>query len=143
MCDGRDPRHIPCELRHSNSLSQAYACLGRLSDPPIRAPSLRHQPRGQYDARKSLLVLTLYFSQSQCLAGTQKVLYAFTGGADGGQPYAGVIFDPAGNLYGVTQAGGAYNKGTVFELSPSKDGWTETVLYSLPAGPMEVSRLAA
>ncbi|MGB9264062.1 MAG: choice-of-anchor tandem repeat GloVer-containing protein [Terriglobales bacterium] len=84
---------------------------------------------------KAFLVLTfVLFAISSGLAGTQKVLYAFTGGADGGQPYAGVIFDPAGNLYGVTQAGGAYNKGTVFELSPSKDGWTETVLYSFTGG---------
>jgi uncharacterized repeat protein (TIGR03803 family) len=64
-------------------------------------------------------------------AATQKVLYTFTGGADGAQPYAGVIFDKAGNLYGVTQAGGLYGQGAVFELSPSPDGtWTETVLYN-------------
>jgi uncharacterized repeat protein (TIGR03803 family) len=63
-------------------------------------------------------------------------LYTFTGGLDGGQPFAsGVIFDPAGNLYGVTQYGGAYNQGTVFELTPSTSGtWTETVLYSFTGG---------
>ena len=85
---------------------------------------------------KSLVVLTfLLFSISMRLAGTQKVLYTFTGGLDGGQPMAGVIFDRAGNLYGVTQYGGAYNQGTVFELTPSPDGtWTETVLYSFTGG---------
>ncbi len=68
-------------------------------------------------------------------AGPQKVLYTFTGGVDGGQPYAGVIFDSAGNLYGVTQFGGAYGQGTVFKLTPSADGtWTETVVYSFTGG---------
>jgi len=62
-------------------------------------------------------------------------LHTFTGGVDGGQPYAGVIFDPAGNLYGVTQYGGAYGQGTVFQLTPSSDGtWTETVIYSFTGG---------
>src|SRR5580698_2493490 len=35
-------------------------------------------------------------------AGRQKVLYSFTGSADGGRPYAGVVRDASGNLYGTT-----------------------------------------
>jgi uncharacterized repeat protein (TIGR03803 family) len=87
---------------------------------------------------RSIVVLTLLFlSISSAQAATQKVLYTFTGGLDGSQPYqAGVIFDPAGNLYGVTQYGGAYNQGTVFQLTPSPSGpWTETVLYSFMGVP--------
>lgn len=65
----------------------------------------------------------------------QKVttLYSFTGGADGGDPedQSNLIFDAAGNLYGTTRSGGAFGKGTVFELSPNTDGsWTEKVIYS-------------
>jgi uncharacterized repeat protein (TIGR03803 family) len=41
-----------------------------------------------------------------------------------------LIFDNDGNLYGTTFSGGANNWGTLFELSPSGSGWTETVLYS-------------
>jgi uncharacterized repeat protein (TIGR03803 family) len=44
----------------------------------------------------------------------EKVLYAFTGGTDGGNPQAGLIVDEAGNLYGTTASGGANNVGTVF-----------------------------
>jgi len=86
--------------------------------------------------RKVIVVLTfLLLSVSNSQAGNQKVLYSFTGGLDGGQPYAGVIFDPAGNLYGVTRYGGIYNQGTVFELSPAPGGtWTETVLYNFTGG---------
>jgi uncharacterized repeat protein (TIGR03803 family) len=62
---------------------------------------------------------------------TQSVLYAFTGGSDGSVPHGGVIRDQAGNLYGVTYAGGAHNGGVVYQLVPSGSGWTENVLHSL------------
>jgi uncharacterized repeat protein (TIGR03803 family) len=58
---------------------------------------------------------------------------------DGAQPYAGMIFDSKGNLYGTTGHGGntsacAGGCGVVFELSPDgKGNWTETVLYSFDA----------
>jgi uncharacterized repeat protein (TIGR03803 family) len=50
--------------------------------------------------------------------GNETVLYSFTGGADGGIPYAGVIFGPEDTLYGTTIAGGASNAGVVFEIKP-------------------------
>jgi len=61
---------------------------------------------------------------------TESVIYSFTGFTDGGAPQSGVIFDSAGNLYGTTSAGGQYSDGTVYELTPSGSGWTETVLHS-------------
>src|ERR1022692_3429503 len=64
-------------------------------------------------------------------AGQETVLYAFTGGADGGYSYAGVIPDSAGNLYGTTSAGGTSGYGVVFKLST---GGQETVLYSFTGG---------
>ena len=69
----------------------------------------------------------------------ETVLYSFcaqTNCTDGGGPFAGVIMDAAGNLYGTTLGGGAHgNSGTVFELTPNADKtkWTETVLYSFCA----------
>ncbi len=47
-------------------------------------------------------------------AGTESVLHAFTGGADGANPSAGLLWDKEGNFYGTTSSGGAYNRGTVF-----------------------------
>ena len=65
--------------------------------------------------------------------GTETVLHSFQGSpADGANPEAGLIMDPAGNLYGTTYKGGAANQGVVFMVAP--DG-TETVLYSFCAQP--------
>jgi uncharacterized repeat protein (TIGR03803 family) len=66
-------------------------------------------------------------------AWTETVLYSFTGGVDGSEPLAGLIFDKAGNLYGTTSKGGDAGAGTVFELAaPAVPGgaWTESVLHS-------------
>src|SRR6202795_255396 len=60
--------------------------------------------------------------------GNETVLYSFTGtGADGATPYAGLVRDAQGNLYGTTSNGGAYNHGTVFKLDVNRN---ETVLHS-------------
>ncbi len=48
----------------------------------------------------------------------QTLLYKFKGGLDGYYPWAGVAMDKSGNLYGTTGYGGAYNAGTVFEVTP-------------------------
>jgi uncharacterized repeat protein (TIGR03803 family) len=61
---------------------------------------------------------------------TESVLWNFTGGSDGGLPFGGVISDNAGNLYGTTNSGGTNESGTVYELSPTQSGWSETTLYS-------------
>ena len=59
-----------------------------------------------------------------------KVLHTFTG-ADGANPYAGLIRDAAGNLYGTAAFGGASNHGMVFKLTPYG---SETVLHSFTWG---------
>jgi len=64
-------------------------------------------------------------------SGHETVLYRFTGGADGANPYAGVIGDSAGNLYGTTRFGGTAGCGTVYKLDATRH---ETVLYSFTCG---------
>jgi uncharacterized repeat protein (TIGR03803 family) len=66
--------------------------------------------------------------------GTESVLYNFTGGADGSQPYGGLVRDGAGNLYGTTVSGGAYGQGVVFTLTP---GGTESVLHDFGSSPTD------
>ena len=58
-------------------------------------------------------------------------------GTDGFGPYAGLIVDTNGNLYGTTSDGGAYGSGTVFELTPPSTiggNWTELILWSFGNG---------
>jgi len=71
-------------------------------------------------------------------AGTQTVMHTFTGGADGGNPCAGLSADSAGNLYGTTYQGGAagagVNKlgaGVVYKIDTSGQF---SVLYTFTGG---------
>jgi len=64
------------------------------------------------------------------------LLFSFTG-TTGGNPYASLVADSAGVLYGTTVNGGANNKGVVFKLIPPANGqsaWGESVMYSFKAG---------
>jgi uncharacterized repeat protein (TIGR03803 family) len=61
---------------------------------------------------------------------TETLLYAFSA-----SPSGGLVFDPVGNLYGVTEGGGSSGLGVVFKLTPGSNGsWTETVLYNFQGG---------
>ena len=61
-------------------------------------------------------------------SGTETVLHSFGSVTnDGAYPYAGLVMDASGNLYGTTSRGGAYSDGTVFKITPSG---TESILYS-------------
>ncbi len=65
---------------------------------------------------------------------TEQILHRFSG-PDGIAPGAGLIADSTfTNLYGVTQGGGSMNYGTVYRLTNTGSGWTETVLYNFHNG---------
>ena len=108
------------------------------------APDATSSPT--YNAATGTATVTVTQAQVNYL---ENVLYTFTGGSDGGQPYAGLISDAKGNLYGTAEYGGNETAcpagvlvsgagcGVVFELSPPSSGngpWTETVLYSFTGG---------
>ncbi len=59
-----------------------------------------------------------------------RLLHNFAGDPDGAVPYAGVVFDSAGNLYGTTNEGGS-NFGTAYGLTQSGDNWNESVLANI------------
>jgi hypothetical protein len=73
---------------------------------------------------------------------SETTLYRFKGVPDGDEPFAGLIFDSAGNLYTTTENGGStvactYGCGTVVKLSPPASGqthWTETILHRFAGG---------
>lgn len=54
--------------------------------------------------------------------------------SNGAYPQGNLIMDSAGNLYGTTLGGdNTYNGGVAFKLSPTKTGWSETVLHAFGA----------
>ena len=63
-------------------------------------------------------------------AWTFKTIHTFGNHVDGRSPSGSLTIDSAGNLYGTTQTGGTHASGTVFEVSPTSAGWSESVLYS-------------
>ncbi len=77
----------------------------------------------------AVLLLTAALSAACWAADNEQVVYNFTGGTDGGDPAAQLVFDDAGNLYGTTVVGGVYGCGTVFKLSFSSNQWNETVVF--------------
>jgi len=64
-------------------------------------------------------------------AQTFAVLYNFGGAADGGDPYASLIRDSAGNLYSTGGYGGTFFAGVVYKVDPKGN---ETVLYNFTGG---------
>lgn len=76
------------------------------------------------------------FCRSVSCPWTVSALHQFLGEpSDGSSPNGGSLaMDSGGNLYGTTEGGGLYNLGTVYELSPTPNGWTMSVLHNF-SGP--------
>lgn len=103
------------------------------------------------DATGSLYGTTLYGGAAACNGGTgcgtvfkltpsgggytESIPHAFAGGSDGVQPYAGLIADASGALYGTAYGGGTPGGGGIaFKLTPSGSLYTESVLYGFQRG---------
>jgi len=90
-------------------------------------------------------VVCLVVAFNPATAQTESILHVFGKGTnDGINPQGSLIADSDGALYGVTNGGGKYNRGSVFKLSPSPSGtWGQNILYSFsgadgsnPSGPL-------
>ena len=78
------------------------------------------------------LTMTQNLSLTAAFTGQQDMLvHNFGSGNDGQNPFANLVFDSAGNLYGTTSGGGTNHTGTVFEVSTNG---TETILHSFGSG---------
>jgi uncharacterized repeat protein (TIGR03803 family) len=65
-------------------------------------------------------------------AGTLAILHTFAGGGtDGADPFGSLIQGTDGNFYGTTTQGGAWNAGTVFQMTPAG---TLSVLHEFTGG---------
>src|SRR5260370_86622 len=82
----------------------------------------------------SLFTAVLLLGISAAKASTTEVIYSFAGGDDGEYADTDLAIDGVGNLYGSTVLGGDFGSGTVWQLAPSGNSWTHTVLYSFTSG---------
>jgi len=83
-------------------------------------------------------------------AWEETIVYSFQFGRSGNQPYAGVVMDKSGNLYGTTDAGGGPNGcGVIYKLAPAgNDKWKYSVLHRfgrvgdgcIPAGNLAIDQ---
>ena len=90
-------------------------------------------------AATAALAIAILFALTVTLAQpaqgqTYRVVYNFTGAADGGAPMTGLTMDQAGNFYGTTNSGGSGGAGTVFKLKHTNSGWAVTTLYNFTGG---------
>jgi uncharacterized repeat protein (TIGR03803 family) len=67
-------------------------------------------------------------------SGRETVLYSFGAGADAVLPAATLARGPGGTLYGTSEAGGEFKRGTVFKLAKVGNTVQETVVYSFQGG---------
>ena len=65
---------------------------------------------------------------------SHNILHNLSGSTDGGEPFAGLLLDSAGNFYGATTQAGPVSGGTVFELSPSGESWNFGLIHSFVGG---------
>jgi uncharacterized repeat protein (TIGR03803 family) len=97
-----------------------------------------HATKLSIGVRATLVFVTvaLFAAGTVAVAQREERLYSFgSRRMDAAYPVAGLIFDDAGNLYGTSFEGGAYNEGTVFELMrKAGGGWTEKILHSFGRG---------
>jgi len=102
----------------------------------LRSFALRAVTRGLLLASALAIPFGLMIlPSSPAQAQTFSVIYAFTGGIDGCTPWAGVTIR-AGSLYGTTRNCGN-EFGTVYELTPQGNNWSETTLaaFYYPGNP--------
>src|ERR1700724_349931 len=93
-----------------------------------------NSPPSPFREAFALLTVALMLGPAAWAGNKYRVLHTFTGGNEGSAPFAGLVMNKQGNLYGTTWGAGAHNLGTVFELLPHIGGrWTETVLHSFDA----------
>ena len=105
------------------------------------------------DAAGNLYGTTFIGGNSTCNCGTVfrltraagfrfTVLHQFNG-FDGSNPLSNLTFDSAGNAFGSAFQGGTKGYGTIYELTPTTEGyWKPTILHSFTAGYDGASPLA-
>jgi len=125
---GTSDAGVVYKLTSSGQLTVLYSFAGGSTDGcgPVGAPVMDGKGNLYGTAECGAYDFGVVWKLSS--TGAETVLHNFAGEPwDGEYPYAGVVRDKAGNLYGTTELGGPSGYGTVWELSKSG---TQSVLQS-------------
>lgn len=115
----------------------AQPAAGLIADEAVDATGALYGTASAGGGSNNGVVFRLTPPEDGQTAWTEQTLWSFSGGSDGAVPFAGLIADERGALYGTTGLGGASNKGVVFKLTPPEDNksaWTEQTLWSFSGG---------
>ena len=97
---------------------------------PMKYTATSSSPAVQPIIKTGNPVMNIAVSYSGTTAISGTTLYSFSGGSDGGNPYAGLITGTDGNLYGTTESG-TNSAGTVYEITTSG---SLTTLHTFTSG---------
>jgi len=110
-------------------LEKALHCL-----PQSSLALFFNRSSGAVSVALAIVVMLIAVAPQPAQAQTFSVLHTFTGGADGGNPDAGLTWDKAGNLYGTAHGYGSGGHGTVYRLTHGDSGWAFSPLYAWSGG---------
>jgi uncharacterized repeat protein (TIGR03803 family) len=112
--------------------------------------TVRRFSMGFWQTALAVAITLAFVAPVNAHAQTYTVLHTFTGGADGGTPYAGLTWDGGANFYGTAAQGGytgttcynlagvsAHGCGIVFRLRRSGSNWTFSTLYEFRGGTVD------
>ena len=129
------------KLTHGGDESVLYRFAARPNDGMIPGQDLLLDPAGDLygvtaagGSRNGITPQGLGTVFKLDPSGHETILYAFKGkfdGNDGNAPLGGLVEGSTGNFYGITNGGGANQRGTIYKLDPSG---IETVLYTFTDG---------
>src|SRR5690348_8636951 len=78
-----------------------------------------------------VFLIWMLTASTTVVASTESVVYSFNRFPRGFGPMNTLVPDAAGNFYGSTSAGGAFNKGTIFQVRSAANGrLSEKVIFS-------------
>ena len=135
-----DPTQAPAPLQASVVYSFSGPPDASAASGPLISDNTGNLYGVTYDGGTNELGGTVFELSLSNGTWQKTVLYSF----DDGEPLGALVFDTAGNLYGVTGFTGnlcnpngcrGSSLGTVYELTPTTSGWQRTVLHTFAGSP--------
>ncbi len=108
---------------------------GNLGDVPAGEPAVDEDGVVYVATSRGVSGTGEVYALKPGVAGYEKhVLYAFGSQPDAQWPSSRLLLDAHGNMYGGAAVGGAHGFGAIYELSRTRHGYSDSVIYSFRGG---------